>query len=122
MPATQTNGGVGDDVPAAVGDPAQAQVLPETALLRTGSNITIETDLFRVLLDTTGGDVRQADLLAYPATTEPGSPPFRLLNDSLPNLFIVQSGLRSSSGTEPTHHVVYSAEQNHFRMADDADE
>ena len=122
MPATQTNGGVGDDVPAAVGDPAQAQVLPETALLRTGSNITIETDLFRVLLDTTGGDVRQADLLAYPATTEPDSPPFRLMNDSLPNLFIVQSGLRTSSGTEPTHHVVYSAEQNNFRMADDADE
>jgi YidC/Oxa1 family membrane protein insertase len=105
-----------------VGDPAQAQVLPETALLRTGSNITIETDLFRVLLDTTGGDVRQADLLAYPATTEPDSPPFRLMNDSLPNLFIVQSGLRTSSGTEPTHHVVYSAEQNNFRMADDADE
>jgi YidC/Oxa1 family membrane protein insertase len=122
IPATQTNGGVGDDVPAAVGDPAQVQVLPETALLRTDSHITIETDLFRVLLDTTGGDVRQADLLAYPETTEPDSPPFRLLNDSLPNLFIVQSGLRTSSGVEPTHHVVYSAEQKHFRMADDADE
>lgn len=122
IPARQTNGGVGDDVPAAAGDPAQAQVLPETALLKTGSNITIETDLFRVLLDTTGGDVRQADLLAYPETIEPGSPPFRFLNDSLPNLFIVQSGLRTSSGAEPTHHVVYSAEQNHFRMADDADE
>jgi len=122
IPATQTNGGVGDDVPAAVGDPAQAQVLPETALLKTGSNITIETDLFRVVLDTTGGDMRQAYLLAYPETNEPGSLPFRLLNDSLPNLFIVQSGLRTSSGVEPTHHVVYSAEQKHFRMADDADE
>ena len=122
IPAMPKNGDAGDDIPGTPDDLAQARAVPETELLKTSGNITIETDLFRVLLDTTGGDLRQVDLLAYPATTEPDSPPFRLLNDSLPNLFIVQSGLRTRSGTEPTHHVVYSAEQDHYRMADSADE
>jgi YidC/Oxa1 family membrane protein insertase len=115
-------GSTADDIPGSAGELAQASAIPETALLKTGGNITVETDLFRVLLDTTGGDLRQADLLAYSATTEPDSPPFRLLNDSLPNLFIVQSGLRTGSGTEPTHHVVFSAEQDYFQMADSDDE
>ena len=111
-----------DDLPGAANDLAQVSAAPDTDLLKTSSSVTVETDLFRVLLDTSGGDLRQADLLAYPETTEPDSGPFRLLNDSLPNLFFVQSGLRTSSGTEPTHHVVYSAEQDHYRMADSNDE
>jgi len=119
MPAA---GSTADDIPGSTGELAQANAVPETALLKTSGSITVETDLFRVVLDTTGGDLRQLDLLAYPATTKPDSPPFRLLNDSLPNLFIVQSGLRTGSGTEPTHHVVYTAEQDHFQMADSDDE
>jgi len=101
---------------------AVERALPETDLLKTAQYITVETDLFQIRIDTTGGDLRQADLLAYKATTEPDSPPFRLLNDSLPNLFVIQSGLRASVGTEPTHHVVYTAEQSNYRMADGADE
>jgi YidC/Oxa1 family membrane protein insertase len=119
MPAVS---GVADDIPGAVPESAQASALPETELLKKGKSVTVQTDLFRVMIDTTGGDLRRADLLAYPATTEPGSPPFRLLNDSLPNLFFVQSGLRAQSGTEPTHHVVYTAEQDNYRMADTASE
>ena len=118
-------------VPAAPGDadlpvtpqavPAIDTALPETGLLKSADAIEVETDLFKIRIDTTGGDLRQADLLDYPATNEKDSPPFRLLNDSLPNLFIVQSGLRANSGTEPTHHVTYSVEQTSYRMPDDAD-
>ncbi|HAJ91637.1 MAG TPA: membrane protein insertase YidC [Gammaproteobacteria bacterium] len=111
------------DLPSASADMvARESVLPETALLETAQYIDVETDLFHIRIDTTGGDLRQADLLAYPATMEPDSPPFRLLNDSLPNLFVVQSGLRASVGTEPTHHVVYTPEQTSYRMAESADE
>ena len=60
-----------DAVPAGV-DTA----IPETALLKTTRYIDVETDLFHIKIDTTGGDLRQADLLAYPATTAPDSPPF----------------------------------------------
>ena len=128
-PAEVTNGAPA--VPAAPDDadlpvtpqavPATDTALPEIDLLKSADAIEVETDLFRLRIDTTGGDLRQADLLDYPTSTEPDSPPFRLLNDSLPNLFIVQSGLRASSGTEPTHHVVYNVEQTSYRMPDDAD-
>jgi YidC/Oxa1 family membrane protein insertase len=111
------------DLPSAPADMvARDSALPETALLEKAQYIDVETDLFHIRIDTTGGDLRQADLLAYPATMEPDSPPFRLLNDSLPNLFVIQSGLRASVGTEPTHHVVYTPEQTSYRMAESADE
>jgi len=111
------------DLPSVSADTAaRDSVLPETALLEMAQYIDVETDLFHIRIDTTGGDLRQADLLAYPETMEPDSPPFRLLNDSLPNLFVVQSGLRASVGTEPTHHVVYTPEQTSYRMAESADE
>ena len=111
------------DIPGAPADMATMErALPDTDVLKKGQFIDVTTDLFHIKIDTTGGDLRQADLLDYKATTEPDSPPFRLLNDSLPNLFVIQSGLRASVGTEPTHHVVYTAEQGSYRMADDADE
>jgi YidC/Oxa1 family membrane protein insertase len=112
----------GEDLPATPQAlPATDATLPQTELLQSADSIEVETDLFRMRIDTTGGDLRQADLLDYPATTEADSPPFRLLNDSLPNLFIVQSGLRAASGAEPTHHAVYSVEQTDYRMQDGAD-
>jgi YidC/Oxa1 family membrane protein insertase len=108
-----------DDIPSTSSESAsQVRALPDTELLKTADYIEVETDLFKIRIDTTGGDMRQADLLDYPANTEPDSPPFRLLNDSLPNLFVIQSGLRASTGTEPTHHVVYASEQSHYRMAE----
>lgn len=111
------------DIPGAPADMATMErALPDTDVLKKGQFIDVTTDLFHIKIDTTGGDLRQADLLDYKATTDPDSPPFRLLNDSLPNLFVIQSGLRASVGTEPTHHVVYTAEQGSYRMADDADE
>ena len=129
VPATMTDSVPGDaisdsdDIPSASSEfTPQASALPDVELLKTAEYIEVETDLFKIRIDTTGGDLRQVDLRDYPATTEPDSPPFRLLNDSLPNLFIIQSGLRASTGTEPTHHVVYTPEQSHYRMAESDNE
>ncbi|HUT39759.1 MAG TPA: membrane protein insertase YidC [Gammaproteobacteria bacterium] len=112
-----------DDLPA--GAPHDADVAAATpadaGLLKTAQQVVVETDMYRAVIDTTGGDLRQLDLHDYKATTAPDSPPFRLLNDSLPNLFILQSGLRTSAGEEPTHHALYRAEQASYRMADGAD-
>ena len=110
------------DIPGAPNAVSAADVTPaESGLLETGQQIHVETDLYRVDIDTTGGDLRQVDLRDYKATNKPDSPPFRLMNDTLPNLFIMQSGLRSVAGEEATHHVVYGAEQTQYRMADSAD-
>ena len=121
QPAAPVAGG--EDIPSA---PAATTVtesaIPETELLKSAQTITVETAQYRISINTTGGDLRTADLLDYPETTEPDSPPFRLLNDTLPNIFVLQSGLRTSSGEEPTHHVVYTAAQTSYRMPEDADE
>ena len=111
-----------DDLPGVTPVKSAAiEALPETDVLKSSGKIEVVTDMFRVQIDMKGGDLRQVDLLDYDATTEPDSEPFRLLNDSLPNLFIVQSGLRASSGTEPTHHVEYSAAQSAYTLGDGAD-
>ncbi|MEZ5541159.1 MAG: membrane protein insertase YidC [Pseudomonadota bacterium] len=116
---TAAPGGKADDLPAgAPHEATAAAALPEDAgLLNSDTQVVVETDMYRAVIDTAGGDLRQLDLLDYAATTKPDSPPFRLLNDTLPNLFILQSGLRSAGGAEPTHHAVYRAAQAQFRMA-----
>jgi len=112
MPATG-----GADIPAAVPAGSTPETtLPDTELLAQGETVEVETDLYRIHISTTGGDLRQVDLLEYPENTTPDSPPFRLLNDSLPNLFVMQSGLRSTTGTEPTHHISYSVQQTRYSM------
>jgi YidC/Oxa1 family membrane protein insertase len=115
----------GEDLPG-ITRPAQpaaaAASTGEVApVLQTGREITVQTDLYRIVIDAHGGDLRQADLLRYPSTGRPDSPPFRLLNGKLPDLFVVQSGLRTDSGVEPTHHVVYTVEQDSYRMGDHED-
>jgi len=94
---------------------------PVAATLPSGKRIEVKTDLFRVLIDTQGGDLREVDLLHYPVTLEPGSPPFRLLEESPGQMFIAQSGLRVGKGDEPTHHASFTAEQDSYVMADGTD-
>ena len=121
IPALPSGGDDIPDAPVTTATAGAAASLPDSGLLKSGQVIEVETDLFRVRINTTGGDLRQVDLLAYPDSMEPDAPPFRLMNDSLPNLFVLQSGLRTSSGVEPTHHVSYEATQNHYRMDDSSD-
>jgi len=112
----------GADLPAAPAEPAQRkEAVPEEIALQAAQQVVVETDVLRVVIDTNGGDLRQADLLAYPVTTKPGAEPFRLLNDKPSELFVAQSGLRTPDGEEPTHHAVYRAEQTHYRLADAAE-
>ena len=123
-PATDSTAVVGqpaEDLPVA-GEAQQAQGLPpEELVLKTVQRVQVETDVLSIELDTTGGDIRRADLLTYPETAAADSKPFRLLNGTLPRLFVVQSGLRTADGEEPTHHALFSAKQTHYRLADGAD-
>ena len=112
----------GEDLPQAGEESASKEgFVPEEIAVNTGQQVRVETDTLSVVIDTLGGDLRRADLLTYPINTEPGSPPFQLLNDTMPELFVVQSGLRTPDGAEPTHHAEYRAEQPHYRLDNDAD-
>jgi YidC/Oxa1 family membrane protein insertase len=120
QPATAA--ATGEDLPQAGAEPATSErLVPEDIALKTGQQVRVETDTLSVVIDTLGGDLRHAGLLDYHLSTEPGSPTFQLLNDTMPDLFVVQSGLRTPDGAEPTHHAEYRAEQLHYRLGDDAE-
>jgi len=52
--------------------------------------VTVTTDVLKVVLD--GGELRQADLLKYPQTADPDSPPVHLFAHDRTNYFVARSG------------------------------
>jgi YidC/Oxa1 family membrane protein insertase len=107
--------------PASAVPAAKESSVPEQITLPAGQQVEVKTDILDVVINTAGGGIRRTDLLDYRVSTTPGSAPLRLLNDTMPDLFIVQSGLRTPDGVEPTHHVEYHAEQTHYQLAAGAD-
>ena len=60
-----TDAAAGKDLPAAVSDTAtQDSFVPEEIVLQAGQQVMVTTDVLQVVIDTTGGDLRQVDLLA----------------------------------------------------------
>lgn len=103
------------DLPIATPSQPARTAESETSLI-SDERIHVITDVLDVEINTRGGDLRQADLLAYPKDSTAPDVPVRLLDDQMPDLFIIQSGLRTQSGTEPTHHVVFTAAQTEYKL------
>ncbi len=108
-----------EDLPVAPTDQqAVAEQSPVAIQIPAGQQVEVTTDLLHVTIDTLGGDLRQVELLQYPATDAEDSPPFRLLEQDSSQLFISQSGLRVGQGPEPTHHASFRADQNYFELGE----
>ncbi len=84
--------------------------------------IRVITDVLDVELSSAGGDVRKASLLQYPIELQKPDVVVELMNDTMPRLFISQSGLISRNAKLPDHHTVYHAEQSEYRLAEGQDE
>lgn len=63
--------------------------------------VTVSTDALRLVID--GGAVRSAQLLRYPQTTAPGSPPVALFDATPARFFEAQSGWVSAANAAPNH-------------------
>ena len=112
----------GEDLPVAPDDQPPTGGEEELAVqLPAGQRVEVVTDMFRAVIDTRGGDLREVDLLHYPESREQSEQPFRLLEESANQLFIAQSGLRVSKGPEPTHHADFQVDENRFELLDNAD-
>jgi YidC/Oxa1 family membrane protein insertase len=126
------------DLPAAPGTPAtssaetapgqpapggetQAPPAAPTQQLARGTRIHVVTDLFDAQIDTTGGDLRQVLLRAYPVAADKPDQPFPLMEDKGPRIFIAQSGLLSDRPA-PDHYAAFTAEQTEYRLAPGASE
>ncbi len=110
-----------EDLPAAPDDQLPEPGEPVNVKLPAGQRIEVTTDLYKAVIDTRGGDLRQVDLLKYKVGTEPDSPPLSLLEEGDNQLFIAQSGLRVGKGDEPTHHADFQASKYSYELAADAD-
>ena len=96
--------------------PAAAETAPPPAAL-----IDVRTDLLRVAIDTRGGALVQADLLAYPQDPSDKTRPVRLLDDTTAGYFVAQSGLVSATGAAPDHRAAFSAEKTAYALASGVD-
>ena len=105
--------------PSAV-NPAAAS--PPTAATNPAATarVVVTTDVLRVEIDTRGGSVVVADLLAYPQQPKDFAHPVRLLDDSASRFFEAQSGLVSAQGA-PDHTATFSAEKTEYALADGTD-
>ena len=114
------------DVPAAA---ASAPATPGTAVAanaapaaaQPGQRITIDTDVLHAVIDTQGGNLVEADLLAYPVDPKDRSKPVRLLSDARNQFFVAQSGLVSNGSAAPDHKAPFTAEQTSYTLASGMD-
>jgi len=86
-----------------------------------GQRILVKTDTLELVIDTNGGDIRDAKLLKYGAT-EDHSQPFHLMSDSGSLVYMAQNGLATQSKAKlpaPTHKSVYQAAQSQYEMTGD---
>lgn len=81
-----------------------------------GQPVTVETDLLRLELNTTGGDIRKVYLKNYPVALEQPEVKFQLLNDKAEGFFVAQSGLISKQLSLPDHHAVFTADQPSYQL------
>ncbi|MBI5613212.1 MAG: membrane protein insertase YidC [Gammaproteobacteria bacterium] len=126
-PQTPTETAVQREIPQPPSEQRGAQTKAAEApkagaeILERGERVLVTTDLLRAEIDTHGGDLRVLSLLNYPLTLgEPGKS-VRLLNDSLPDLFVAQSGLIGREGAWPNHKTAYRPDKTQYQLADNQD-
>ena len=116
--------GTAADVPSGVATNANPTTAPSPATPAAqatpadGQRVHVVTDVLDLELNTRGGDVHTADLLAYPQEANKPNDPFRLMSDTPPDVFIAQSGLLAPDS--PDHHALYSVDKTDYRLADGA--
>jgi len=113
------------DVPAAAttagSSAAAAAASTPAAAASTGQRIEIRTDVLHAVIDTRGGNLVEADLLAYPLDPSDRSKPVHLLSDTGEGFFVAQSGLVSNGSPAPDHKAMFSAEKTVYALADGTD-
>lgn len=117
---------VAEDVPQFV----QSEVAPSTAIESVESvdtsvseksrAIAVETDVFRLEIDSKGAGIRRAELLQYPVDLQQPDVPMVLMDSSHELFYIAQGGLLSAQAA-PTHEQVFSTTRSSFSLKEGED-
>lgn len=118
--APQTPQAAGKDMPAA--PTAEGGVsAPVMTAVAGEQRIHVKTDVYDIVLDSTGGDLRQADLIKYPVSVSKPDEPFRLMDDGKA-FHVAQAALLGAEGSPaPNHKQQFRAAKDQYTMADGSD-
>ncbi|MCE0557773.1 MULTISPECIES: membrane protein insertase YidC [unclassified Motilimonas] len=107
------------DVPMASADANQD--VPVESNSASQKRITLSNDTLKLVIDTVGGDIVEADLLLYPEVQ--GEPaPFKLLKSEQGHTYIAQSGLIGQGpDSHPKGRPHYTTTQDKFILSEGAD-
>ena len=107
------------DVPSSANSNANA-IVNETQT--KGNVITLENDVFRLQINTVGGDVVGSELLKYDAELD-SKTPFVLLQNTPQHTYVAQSGLIGKDGIDTkSGRAVYQVEGSSFKLAEGQNE
>ncbi|WP_133683128.1 membrane protein insertase YidC [Paludibacterium purpuratum] len=91
----------------------------EVGSLARGQRIRVDTDVIHAEIDTTGGDLRDLELLKHDSTAD-AKKPFNLLTDGNGRVYVAQTGLLADSNPAlPTHKTVFTSTQNSYSLTGD---
>lgn len=93
---------------------SNVEVTPK--VVTTGAVITVETDNFIAKINTKGGVISSIKLRQYPLEVNNTDELLELVHDNEDSLYVIQSGLRSKTSPAPTHHDIYRASSESFKM------
>lgn len=97
---------------------SQSAVNPSAAASKDvfshGTIVRVVTDKLDVKIDTRGGDLRLVQLRDVAVSGDRPDTMLKLVNDNLPNFYIVQSGLSGQSA--PNHSTRFEAKQASYRL------
>ncbi|WP_423822335.1 membrane protein insertase YidC [Salinisphaera sp. SPP-AMP-43] len=117
--STASNGSGGQSTPDG-GNTAQVPGSNRSPV-SDGQSVHIVTDKLDVTINTHGGDLRRVALRGVPVSDEQPDTDLRLINDTLPDFFIEQSGLISPDSDAPNHNTTFQAAQSQYRLGQDQD-
>jgi YidC/Oxa1 family membrane protein insertase len=91
---------------------------PAPAEPPSGELIHVRTDVLDVLIASQGGDLVRADLLEYPVAKDAPEQVVRLLDNTGPERWVFQTGVRSAiGGAEPNHLATFRSASNEYSLA-----
>ncbi len=103
-------------------NPLSSSDTPDVADIQS-EQITVETDLLKLKIDTVGGTINYSELLHYPVSLEDKKDKVKLLNIDETHFYIAQSGLRANKGILlPNHYSHFKVKQNQYHLAKDQKE
>ncbi|QEH48179.1 membrane protein insertase YidC [Aggregatibacter actinomycetemcomitans] len=116
---TEQTAASASDVPAS-SNAGNAVIATDTQA--KGKIITLENDVFRLKINTLGGDVVSSELLKYDAELDSNTP-FMLLQNTPQHVYIAQSGLIGKDGIDTkSGRADYQADGDNFKLADGQNE